>query len=133
MGLQDKQAFREAWDPRVTWGPEAWPCTAKWSADLSFSFGLLIHHMQLLWSLTFPSLNVFVSRVQLVLEEKKEILGAPETGCVKTAQKMKNSKTKQSFDTKQSLQPVCSSMKGSPGPPGPKGQEGAPGPKVVFL
>lgn len=53
--------------------------------------------MQLLWSLTFSCLNVFVSRVQLVLEEKKEILGAPETGCVKTAQKNEKIQNKAEF------------------------------------
>ncbi|CAG13419.1 unnamed protein product, partial [Tetraodon nigroviridis] len=26
----DRQDSREVRDPRVTWGPEAWPCTAKW-------------------------------------------------------------------------------------------------------
>lgn len=70
-----------------------------------------------------------------MLEEKKETLDVLENGFVKTAQKKKkkNPKQKRISILNRFLQPVCSSMKGSPGPPGQKGQEGAPGPKVIFL
>lgn len=72
-------------------------------------------------------LNLFISRVQPVPGEKKEIRGAQEAGCVKTGKKGKTI-----FKLIESHQPTCrSSMKGLPGPPGPKGQEGVPGPKVT--
>lgn len=117
-GLLDKQAPREALEPRAAWGPGAWPCTAKGLVRLYFSCACQTGNQS-----QRAALNVFMSRVQLVPGERKEILDAPETGFVKTAQKRQENRM---FILNRSVRP----MKGSPGPPGPKGQEGAPGPKV---
>lgn len=106
LGLQDKQDSRVVWDPRVTWGPGAWPSTEKWLVDLSSSenspHSEFIPHC-CCWAFLFQCIFL---RVQLVLEEKKETLDVLENGFVKTAQKKKKSKTKENLYTKQ-VSPTC--------------------------